>query len=115
MSVKIIDNTVSIALDNTRGASLFLRYLLDDVDDNARPITPKRSGQLSRSTLKTVQGLHASIAWIKEYAGAQEAGFTRGHPMIHYTTPGTGAHYAQTAVNISVGKSDQILRKARVM
>lgn len=35
----------------------------------------------------------------QEYAAAQETGTTRGHRMVNYSTPGTGPHYFQKAVD----------------
>ena len=115
MSVKIIDNTATVNLQNDLQASLFLRFFLDDVEKNSDPLTPKKEGQLRRGTVKSVLGMKATIIWNKEYAAAQEAGTTQGHPITHYTTPGTGKAYAKRGVEKAMKNSQSTMRKARLV
>jgi Minor capsid protein len=107
MSVTIQDNTVTYKNQTTRNANLALRFIMDAIQQTADPKTPKRLGNLRRDTLKSVVGLHGSIEWKKRYAGYQEE-----KQYKHYTTPGTGPHYAQNAVKAVVAKSDQYFHKA---
>lgn len=115
MSVRITDNSAKIKLDTSQSVSLFLRYLLDDVDRFANPVTPKDQGRLRESPLKTVSGERGTIVWNKEYAAAQEAGTTRGYPMRHYTTPGTGPGYAEHGAQEAVKNAGSTMLKARLI
>jgi hypothetical protein len=115
MSVKYTDNTALVAIDLERNSNLFLRFLLDDIDRIAEPNTPMKEGRLRQGTLKSVLGLRGTIKWVKEYAAAQEVGTTRGFPIRNYTTPGTGAHYAENAVKKAVANSEAIMRQARLI
>jgi hypothetical protein len=47
-----------------------------------------------------------------DYAAAQEAGFTRGHPIKNYSTPGTGAHFLQRAGDRIAKIAIQYLKQA---
>jgi len=47
------------------------------------------------------------------YAAAQEAGTTRGHPMIHYSTPGTGPHWFQHGIDNIKGRSEEFAKAAQ--
>lgn len=115
MSVRITDNTVRIKIDNTRGASLAIRYMLDAIDATASPRTPKEFGVLRRSVQKRVTGLKGEIQWPQKYAQAQEAGVIRGTRVKNYSTPGTGAHFAESAVRKVVQNADSYFRKARAI
>jgi Minor capsid protein len=88
--------------------------MLDAIDSEADSKTPKKEGNLRRDKLKQVLGLHAEITWKKGYAAAQEVGTTRGYPIKNYSTPGTGAHYAENAVKKVVDDSDQYFKQAGV-
>lgn len=116
MSVKITDNTPMIKFDMDVKTDLFLRFLLDEVEKNSDPLTPKKEGPLRQSTLKTTKGSNqfirrGQIEWRKEYAAAQEAGTTRGYPIRHYTTPGTGKDYALRGAIKAVAASGALMRK----
>lgn len=115
MSVKIIDNTVRIQVDNMQGAALALRFMLDDIDRLSTPKTPKDKGPLSRDKLKSVIGLQGKITWAKKYAAPQEAGIIHGSPVRHYTTLGTGPHYAENAVVEVVNNAESYFKKARLV
>lgn len=47
------------------------------------------------------------------YAAAQEAGFTRGHPIKNYSTPGTGAHFFQHAVDDVKERAPEYIKAAK--
>ena len=107
MSVKVIDNTAKITIDTSRKASLALRFIGDDVLRRANPITPKKRGNLRRDTLVQVLGLSAKIKWGKNYAIYQERRQYR-----NYTTPGTGAHFAEKSVQQAVNNASSQFKKA---
>lgn len=115
MSVKVTSNAPLVLLTINRSANLFLRFLLDEVDKSAEPITPKKEGELRRGTLKTVSSSRGSIKWAKEYAAAQEVGTIRGYPIKHYTTPGTGKAYARRGVEKAVRNVESIMQRARLI
>jgi hypothetical protein len=128
MSVKYTTNTPLLRINQRQAIGLFLRYLVDDVHRIARPKTPYSGavrsrggrsltggGHLRDDVLKRVLGLVGTISWDKEYAGAQEAGQTRGHPIRNYTTPGTGKHYARNASKEAVKNAANLMRKARLI
>lgn len=110
MSVKIEDNTAHIITDTTKGANLALRFMLDDIDRAARPVTPKKAGNLRNDIVKSVLGLRGTIKWGKNYAIFQEKKKFR-----NYTTPGTGPHFAENSVVKITKKSEEYFRKARMI
>lgn len=111
MSVKYYDYTPVISARTKIRASIFLRMIAEDIEAKATPITPKKTGQLRRSVIKQVLGLHGEIRWQKAYAAAQERGYTKG-VVRNYTTPGTGKAYAERAVRQTVANSSAIAKKA---
>lgn len=116
MSVKVTDNTVQIKIDTQNKTGMFLRLLLEDVDTNASRITPRDQGFLHNSTQKTVLGKRGTIKWLKKYASPQEAGIVgKGHPVRRYTTPGTGAHYAERSAMKSVINAGAIMKRAGIV
>lgn len=116
MSVKVTDNTRKINVDTERQASLFLRLFMDKAEEIADPITPKDTGRLRMDKIKQVLGLHGVMVWGKEYAAPQERGIVgKGYPVRHYTTAGTGAHYAFRAIQRAKAVDKQIMRKARLV
>lgn len=132
MSFSFTDNTSEAKRDAMQRASLGLRFILDDIEETSRPHTPKRKGDLRNQTLKQVLGQHASIAWIRAYAAAQEAGrmnvrearpvqLSNGDwitlkPGVHtfkkYSTAGTGPHFAENAVTEVVKRAEKHFKKA---
>src|SRR6476619_2417599 len=93
MSVKTMDNSRQLSASLAQRTALALRLVLDGIDSRSTPVTPQRTGGLRRDKLKQVVGLRASISWDKNYAGFQET-----KQFQHYTTPGTGRHFAENAV-----------------
>lgn len=110
MSVKIHDNTATIVTDTLKGANLALRFMLEDVERIARPVTPKKEGNLRKDILKSVLGLRGTIKWDKNYAIYQEK-----KQFKNYTTPGTGPHYAENSVKQVVANADKYFKKARLI
>lgn len=116
MSVRVTDNTAQLKARNQRSTQVFLRMLIEEVDNNAAPITPRDTGMLRNSTMKRVLGNRGTIAWNKIYARPQEAGVVgKTHaPVRKYTSSGTGAHYAERAVMKTLASASSILRRAGV-
>lgn len=112
MSVKVTDNTPIIQANMRVRSSLFLRFLMDDVESYSTPITPKKEGRLRESILKRVLGLHGTMRWQKVYAAPQERGTIKGRPIRNYTTPGTGPDYALRGVQKAVIGAEKSMRKA---
>lgn len=110
MSVKVSSNTIKILTDIDQGVPLALRWMLEDIQLTADPRTPKDKGNLRRDTLISVLGRHGAIKWQKDYAVYQETKQYR-----NYTTPGTGPHFAETAVKKIVNNSDSYFRRARLI
>lgn len=117
MSVTITNNTDQVISDNHQGVSIFLRSMTDRIANYANPNTPKDQGRLRQGIIKQVLGLHATIAWVKVYAGVQERGMRKDgtYRIKHYTTPGTGPHFAENAVKKAVGEAAIVLTATRVI
>lgn len=117
MKVTITDNTANVKMDKKLKANLFIRYALDEVYDEARPVTPRKEGNLSRDVLRQTLGLKGKIVWRKIYAQYQEKGMRRGggHVVKNYTTPGTGKHFARNSVLKVISKAPSIMKKAGLM
>lgn len=117
MSIYITDNTPIILSQTRQRASIFLRVLCDNVVDIAKPKTPKDKGNLRQDILKIVTGLHGKIEWRKVYAQYQERGSRKDgtHVVKKYTTPGTGPHYAENAVNKAIEKTEVIAKLAHLI
>lgn len=111
MSVKITDNTGKVLLNITNGGSTAIRMMAQDVVKTARPKTPYKSGDLSRSPVVRTQTLGATLTWDKDYAAAQEVGRTRGRPIRKYSTAGTGKWFARNAIRSVTEKSDNYFKR----
>lgn len=107
MSVKTTDNTANVLNDVRAKTSAALRAMLDDIDRTARPVTPKRFGDLSQRVRKQVLGLRATIAWMTPYGVYQEE-----KQFENYTTPGTGPHFARNSVRQVVNRAAGHFKKA---
>lgn len=88
-------------------AGLAIRFMLDDIQRESEPFTPKRLGNLRADVVKSVQGTRGSIVWAKKYASRQEK-----VQHTNYTTAGTGPHFAENAVRKVVDNSKSYLKKA---
>lgn len=113
--VKVIDLTPPIMVKTARGINLALRMMTDAIDDEAFRKTPKKKGELRKDLHKTVGATKATIRWQPKYAAAQEAGVIRGSRVRHYTTPGTGPHFAENAVKKVVNNGDHYFKRANVI
>ena len=97
MAYRLSDNTERIISQEQNGAGLGIRFMLDAIHRESRPKTPQLTGQLRGDVAKRVVDKKGSIKWGKKYAWYQERGYTSGK-VRRYTTPGTGAHFAENAV-----------------
>lgn len=126
MSVKINDRSDFVLTGIQRVRNLAVRFALDAVENYARPKTPYSGAVLSRGgksltggghlridVVKTVQGGKGKIIWGKRYAESQEKGIVGGkYPVKHYTTPGTGPHYAENAIKKVDHERDIYIKRA---
>lgn len=105
MSVKVKDNTVLIKFKMNNNISVVERLLLENIHSVANPLTPMaETRNLRTSVIKKIESPRkASIEWLAPYAWYQERGYTSG-PVRRYTTPGTQAHFAETAVRKTMDK-----------
>lgn len=103
MSVVINDYTPKIEADINQKASIFLRFMTDEIVKNSTASTPKKTGRLRNDILKQVLGLKGRIIWGKNYAIYQEK-----KQYTNYTTPGTGPNFAENAVKNAVSLTSKI-------
>jgi len=94
MSYRRTDNTALILSERRNKVSLAVRFGIEAIHRESTSITPKLTGQLRADIRKKVSGKRGRITWGKHYARYQERGYTSG-PVRRYTTPGTGAHFAE--------------------
>lgn len=101
----INSRVIGASIDNN--FDLALQQIGEEVIREAEPNTPKKTGELRASAHLTNAGTRQiSVAWAADHAKKQEAGVSsQGTPIQNYTTPGTGAHFAQNAIN-KVAKGD---------
>lgn len=85
-------------------ANTMLRMMVEDVHEFANPKTPLRENPLRTQVLKIATGNKGTIEWRVPYAEVQERGWRydprsgRRVYFQNYTTPGTGAKFAEYAV-----------------
>lgn len=132
MSYRYEDNTRLIEEKRKVQTSFALLYAINDIHREANKHTPMEFGLLRADVTKTVRGKQGKIKWGRKYAAAQEAGrmtvyktrtfrTSKGNwvtlkPGVYrfrnYTTPGTGAHFAQNAVQKVTGNPLKYYRQA---
>ncbi len=105
--MKYTDNTNQAINELQQRASLFLRFMAEEIVKDAEPKTPKKTGRMRMDVLKQVLGLNGKIKWGKNYAVYQET-----KQFKNYTTPGTGPHFAKNAAMGSISKTSEVARKA---
>jgi hypothetical protein len=68
---------------------------------------------LITSIVTQVLGHKANIAWRLPYAVDQDAGVDQktGNVYRHYTTPGTGPHFKDKALNLTIRQVDPMFRE----
>jgi hypothetical protein len=97
----------------TRSAALLPRKFVEQYKRNVLPLTPKRSGALRRSIVTRASGYQAEIAWRLPYAVDQDAGIDSitGRVYRNYTTPGTGPHFKDQAMALTIRQIDPMFRE----
>lgn len=105
MVVKIIDNTPKIKNEVNKGSIIAIRNMARDVVKIANPKTPSNTTQLRQSVKITQMGKNIQIQWKAKYAIFQEE-----KQYKHYTTAGTGPHFARNAVEQVQRDSEKYFR-----
>ena len=74
---------------------------------------PRKTGGMQSGIRHTRTGMgQYEVTSDKEYSAAQEAGIIHGSPVENYTTPGTGAHWFQKAIDKTKERESELLRSA---
>lgn len=89
-----------------------LNAMANDYLRIANPKTPMKTGRLRNNITKSSGLDRVSITYNQvDYAEVQEAGVRAGsRPFSHYTTPGTGPHFAQNARDQIDAKSSRYFK-----
>lgn len=107
MSVRVEDYSSRLLASFRQSGAMALRTVVDEIERESRPNTPKDKGDLRNNVVKSVLGLRAKIMWRQNYAIFQEE-----KQYSNYTTPGTGPHFAENAVRKVVERSNNILKRS---
>lgn len=115
MSAKAVfdDKMAQNELLITRSMTELPRMFVTQFKKNALPLTPKKTGALRRSIVTQVIGHQANVAWRLPYAVDQNAGMDQktGRIYRNYTTPGTGPHFKDKAMNLTIRQIDPMFRE----
>ena len=66
---------------------------------------------MDEGNLRTIVDIQpSSITYEQEYAEAQYYGIVNGHPVRHYTTPGTGSYWDKRMWNV---EKDKVIRETQ--
>lgn len=101
MSVTVIDHGPKLIAKSQTNGSMAIRRALQDVLRESRSKTPlAETSFLRNNTRLQVLGLRGKLVWSAAYAQYQERGRRRdgSHVVKHYTTGGTGKHFAYNAI-----------------
>lgn len=107
MGVSYTDNIPAIKAATQQRASLFLRFMADEMIVSSTPNTPKKTGRLRMDVVKQVLGLNGKVKWGKDYAVYQEK-----KQFKNYSTAGTGPHFAENAANAIILLTANVCKKA---
>lgn len=107
MSASYTDNTSAIKSLVQQRASIFLRFMCDEMIVSSTPNTPKDTGRMRMDINKQVLGLNGKVKWGKNYAKYQET-----KRFQNYTTAGTGPHFAEDAARDIISRTGNVARKA---
>lgn len=113
MAVRVRNNTARLKAKIENNTAVMIRLMLRDIHSKAEPNTPMKTGNLRAQVSEQALGKTGYIEWHAEYATYQEDG-SQGKPW-HYTTPGTGPHFAENAVNEVVANLDEYARKSNLI
>lgn len=105
------DNSPAVIAKTKQKSSLALRLIADAIVAESTPKTPRRRGELRSNVLRQVLGTKGRIQWNAKHAVYQERGYSSG-PIRNYTTPGTGAHFAENAVKKVSAQGERYFRQA---
>lgn len=101
--VVITNNIKSFVKANDVHMNNAVERMADDTLKMAQIDVPLDKGVLQKSGEVEKNADMQYVVWFgktgdaSDYAAAQEAGTTRGHPISNYSTPGTGAHFLENA------------------
>ena len=107
MNYTLKSHVQAIESDALVRASIFLRGIADEVIKIAEPNTPSDTGRMKKDIIRQVTGLKAKIKWGKKYAIYQET-----TQFKQYTTPGTGPHFAENAINQAIASTNIIAKRS---
>ena len=106
MPVKITDNSALTKFKIESDAMIINRLLIEEIHSKSSPKTPMKSGDLRLKVSKVNEGKSSIIRWLSPYSAKQENVQHR-----HYTTPGTGPHYARDSVKDTMNNLIEQVRK----
>lgn len=110
MSVKVEDNTASIKASMKSQLPLAMRFMLQDIQTESEPKTPKDKGLLRANVKRIVKANRGEITWGQKYAIYQEK-----KRYKRYTTMGTGPGFAESSVRKVVPQFLRYLDKVRFL
>lgn len=129
MNVTFDDHTNEVSGKISNFADMLIGLMAADIDAKMKikgevPLLPKSTKWAQRGALRASirhQKLDRGkyVVSVGEnspasaYAAAQEAGETRGHPIRHYSTPGTGAHFFQHAIDDTKSRTEEFIATAK--
>lgn len=115
MSAKAVfdDKLAEDELLITRAAVNLPKMFVTQYKKNVLPLTPRRSGALRRSIVTSAVGHTAQIGWRLPYAIDQDLGVDQksGRVYRNYTTPGTGPHFKDKALALTIKQLDPMFRE----
>lgn len=116
MAVEVSSNMPRVKNEVDFQAQLMTRLMIEDVHNFSTPVTPKKEGNLRIAVSKQVIGKKGIIEWKQPHANVQERGYSdEGRVFRHYTTPGTGPHYAEESVKKVMSNIPEYLMKVGVV
>lgn len=100
-SVVVTDNTDIVRRNMRSRIANGLNEMSNQVIRISNPKTPKKIGKLRKNIVKKlVSDYERQVVWKQPYAAVQERGIRKGSRRFrNYTTPGTGAKFAENAKN----------------
>lgn len=108
MAYRYVSNVRYVQAKTELGMEMAIRLALEDIRRTAAPMTPYKTGELrSSAVIRQTEGV---VNWIADHAEILE-----NKEFQNYTTPGTGAHFAERAVRQVEQRFDQHLRAAGVI
>jgi len=128
-TVKITDHTTEFKARTAIFTDTMMALMSASIENKIKtggevPFLPKSTKWAQRGALRTsIRSQKVSVGNYKvtagenspagDYAAAQEAGVTRGHPIKNYSTPGTGPHWFQHAIDIVKKRSSEYAQTAK--